>query len=826
MDTQLSLQASVSIAAFAKSIRAHWYLFVFYFTMVIVSFNASAQTANDSVQIASIIKEANQQVLNHRYQDAFRIAQDAFEKSTKFDFKWGMINSLLVMGHAQKATSNYPRSLNYYLQALAEIEKRNDPRAREWVNEKLGELFQDWGVPEKALPYYRTALSLKKDNADDLIVRMAEVYLSLNQKDKSLDMYQQFLNLKREKRDTTQTIATLEKIASIYYQSNDIENSLKYQLQILEINKQFQDNRTAATLNIIGNHYNDLKKPDKALEYYQTALTLNRKTNRHGINDNSLVTNLINIGVIYQSRGDSRNAIRSFDDALAIKQRKGTAVEIAVMHNYLASLYLTQANYKEAEAHTLEAIGLLDKSNNMRMLATNHKRLSEIYGKQGNYERSLASYQKYSMLKDSLLYREQLTQEKEKQKEFLIEAAEKEAKLSLIDHEMQTLELRNQKEISEREKQQIALRLKEQEFQNVSLQNKQLEQGRAVQYLQLQQGKIEKEKQQQEILLLEQKRRADIQKNELLELERQKEIALKNTRLELQQSQLERVGIRQKLLIYVAALFLAIIVLVLVGYFIKKRDNEKLQIQYAEINRQKEQIESINESLIELNEEKNDLIGIVAHDLKSPLNQIGGMLEIIKLTTKDQSDEQKQYTTKIEESTNRLKRMVTKILDVSAIESKTLNIVLEKIDITRLLDEIVNRFAQLAEKKGISVVKMYDVGIPSITSDVGFVSESLQNLMSNAVKYSPLEKQITVKLSQRNAFVRIEFIDQGQGISEKDMKSLFGKYHKLSAKPTAGEDSTGLGLSIVKKYVIALNGRVWCESDEGKGSNFIVELPV
>jgi signal transduction histidine kinase len=71
----------------------------------------------------------------------------------------------------------------------------------------------------------------------------------------------------------------------------------------------------------------------------------------------------------------------------------------------------------------------------------------------------------------------------------------------------------------------------------------------------------------------------------------------------------------------------------------------------------------------------------------------------------------------------------------------------------------------------------------------------------------------------------MEFLDQGQGISQADMKNLFGKYHKLSARPTAGEDSTGLGLSIVKKYVIALKGKVWCESEEGKGSNFIVELP-
>ena len=227
MYTQPSLETTTSLALSLRGIHAGWYLNILLVSFFVNPFCISAQASNDSVQIAGIIKEANQQLISHRYQEAFQFAQDAFDKSTKFDFKWGMINSLLVMGQSQKAMSNYPTSLNYYLQALAEIEKRNDPMSLEWINEKLGELFQDWGVPEKALPYYKTALSFQKGDADDLIGKLAEVYLSLDQKDKSLDMYQQFLKLKKEKGDTTQTISTLEKIASIYYQSGDIENSLK-----------------------------------------------------------------------------------------------------------------------------------------------------------------------------------------------------------------------------------------------------------------------------------------------------------------------------------------------------------------------------------------------------------------------------------------------------------------------------------------------------------------------------------------------------------------------------------------------------------------------
>jgi len=816
-------------------VYATYFLLTLFFWSLVIHLPVMAQVdTSDSLEIANSISQAHEQLIKHNYQDAVRLAQQGLDQSAKLDFKWGLINSLLILGQSQKSMLNYTASLSHYLQALSEIQKHNDIQTLIWVNFKIGELFQEWGVPEKALPYYNAALNLQVSKSSEpssaLIERMAEVYLSLHQKDKSLAKYFQLLELTQAKGNKLETSNVLKKIASIYYQSNDTRNSLKYNLQILDIHKELRDSaNTAATLNIIGNHYKELHDLDKSLECYQAALLINRKTNKRGSNDNSIAANLINIGVIYQARGDNRNSLKSFNDALEIKERRGTPVEIAVMHNYLASIYLAQANYIEAERHTKVAISLLSGTDNKRMLATNYKRLSEIYAMQSSYERALVSYQVYSILKDSLLYQEQIAQEKEKLKEYVIESTEKEAKLSLIDQEMQALELRNEKEIAEREKQKIELLLKEKELQNVSLQKEQSDQARAVQQLQLQRGKIEKERQEQEILLLEQRRdlqNAEIQRIELLEQERQKEIAFKNTELALQQSQLDRVSTRQQYLTYTVGLFSIIILLVLVGYVMKQRDNKKLQLQYAEINRQKEQIESINKTLIELNEEKNDLIGIVAHDLKSPLNQISGMLEIIKLTAKDQMAEQVEYTVKIEQSTSRLKKMVTKILDVSAIESKTLNIKLEKINITELLDEIVNRFTDMAAKKNIGIVKEFGAGIPSIMSDVGYVSEALENLMSNAVKYSPLGKQITVKMNQQGAFVRIEFIDQGQGISAKDMKKLFGKYHKLTAKPTAGEDSTGLGLSIVKKYVQALNGRVWCESEEGKGSDFIVELPV
>ena len=111
------------------------------------------------------------------------------------------------------------------------------------------------------------------------------------------------------------------------------------------------------------------------------------------------------------------------------------------------------------------------------------------------------------------------------------------------------------------------------------------------------------------------------------------------------------------------------------------------------------------------------------------------------------------------------------------------------------------------------------------TLDSSLLIQILDNLLSNAIKFSEFNSEVFVNLKQTQQTIRIEIRDQGPGISEEDKKKLFKKFQKLKAQPTAGESSTGLGLSIVKKYVDAMNGKVWCESKPGVGAQFIVEFP-
>ncbi len=252
--------------------------------------------------------------------------------------------------------------------------------------------------------------------------------------------------------------------------------------------------------------------------------------------------------------------------------------------------------------------------------------------------------------------------------------------------------------------------------------------------------------------------------------------------------------------------------------------NQSITEMNREVEKQKEEILKTNDKLLSLNNEKNNLIGIVAHDLKSPLNQIKGLLIILKMTTTNISEETMGYIEMMEKSAAKLLDMIAKILDVEAIESTDLNLVLEKTDLTEIMNNIADRYVLMASQKRISILRTISSNVYA-TVDKGYVDQVLENLISNAIKFSPIDKKVTINLFQSGGKVIGEIKDEGPGLTADDKTKLFGKYQKLSAVPTGNETSTGLGLSIVKKFVEAMKGEIWCESEAGNGASFFVAFP-
>ncbi|MFY8000256.1 MAG: tetratricopeptide repeat-containing sensor histidine kinase, partial [Candidatus Kapaibacteriota bacterium] len=257
------------------------------------------------------------------------------------------------------------------------------------------------------------------------------------------------------------------------------------------------------------------------------------------------------------------------------------------------------------------------------------------------------------------------------------------------------------------------------------------------------------------------------------------------------------------------------------------RQQETLENQALEIELANTTLHERNFLLEELDREKNEFLGIAAHDLKNPLASIHLTASTLqRYGTQLTAEKQHESLERILIVVDRMKTIITNLLDINTLERRGIQFTILNFNIAPLVEATVNQYRVPAEAKNIMLRFSNEADGSIISADEQAMIQVLDNLVSNAVKYSPHGKHVFVRVKANATAVRVEVQDQGEGISEEDMKKLFGKFARLSARPTGGEHSTGLGLSIVKRMVEAMNGKVWCESELGKGATFIVELPV
>lgn len=229
--------------------------------------------------------------------------------------------------------------------------------------------------------------------------------------------------------------------------------------------------------------------------------------------------------------------------------------------------------------------------------------------------------------------------------------------------------------------------------------------------------------------------------------------------------------------------------------------------------------------LEQLNAEKNEFLGIAAHDLKNPIYNITMLAKILRDEEDISKEDLSEYSGDIVRTSEGMLELIGNLLDINAIEQGKVKFDIRDVDISRLAKDAAKNYGAKARDKDIELVGEIADGKICAKADFQAASQTIDNLLSNAVKYSPYGKKVFIRAKQENEFAVIEIEDQGPGFTEEDKKKLFGKFERLSAQPTGNEHSTGLGLSIVKKYVDAMKGEIECVSETGKGAKFIVKLP-
>jgi signal transduction histidine kinase/uncharacterized protein (DUF2164 family) len=589
----------------------------------------------------------------------------------------------------------------------------------------------------------------------------------------------------------------LRSMGQVYYNQGKYDTALEFQVRAL---RAFEEANhlpgIASASNLIGDNYRAQAKYDEAMRHYHRALAIHKEAN----NKERIATVLNNIGVCFIRR-------RQFDlalDTLLYAERlyaEANSPNIVWAWLNLSEYYTIREDYANAREYALKTLDLARQTNDRRSIMAALYTIGLSYNHLRRFDSALAYTLRACESAERFGFRDEL-----KQSYFVL--SEIYANTKQYDSSLLYF------------KRYVALR---DSLLSVEMQNNAMR-------LQMQ---LETAKQEEEI------KRLSLLRNSLL------------------------VGL---------GLLMVVVGLTANRYRLKRRSEEELKRTNDEILRQQsilekqateieltntelqstiEAVHQRNYELAELNREKNEILGIVAHDLKNPVSNIR---MLAKLLRDDASTltiaEIQEFAGDIHTVSERMFELITTLLDISAIEQGTLRFSFSVFEIASLVENVVNNYKARAQAKDITLHFEQNQNVEGLErysliayADKNATLQTLDNLLSNAVKYSPCGKNVWVRvlddyaavlnsstpsehlLAPSQAYVRIEIQDEGPGLTEEDMSKVFGKFTRLSAKPTAGEHSTGLGLSIVKKMVEGMNGKVWVESKPGKGATFVVLLP-
>ncbi|HID87554.1 MAG TPA: hypothetical protein EYP55_09300 [Anaerolineae bacterium] len=250
----------------------------------------------------------------------------------------------------------------------------------------------------------------------------------------------------------------------------------------------------------------------------------------------------------------------------------------------------------------------------------------------------------------------------------------------------------------------------------------------------------------------------------------------------------------------------------------------ELESAYRELRARNEELERVNEELKELDRLKSDFVSMVSHELRAPLTNVSGAIELMKGACGHPDRTCIEMMGVVTDQILRLNRLVQGILNVSRIESKKLELHLQPLDILSLMERVVGT---LGSRTAIHQFRLPTTdNLPPVWGDEDRVEEVLMNLVDNAIKYSPQGGLIVLEAEEKEGEIVVSVTDPGVGIPQKELGKIFDKFHRVDRGDARETYGYGLGLYIAKKFVEAHGGRIWVKSTVGKGSTFSFTLPL
>lgn len=658
--------------------------------------------------------------------------------------------------------------------------------------------------PVKALDYAKQALLLAKQTNEQVLlmntyIRLGDIYIKLGNSTLALDNLNQALTYAREIEDNEGIVTIFDNMGKAFSMKGHYDKAMEYHLHSLEIaREQGLDTLTAMAQNSLGVVYAKLYQYDMSMNAFKSSLLIYEL-----MADLDGITGCLNnIGNLYRLQGDYKSSLDYILKALEYSEKQNNQAAIAVAYGNLGQLYKSIGDLEKALSYSIKSLEikkLLDQKNgiviammqvadikiemgnfdeakefldNAFKIASTEELTAEIkkiyyyyfelYEFQGDYKNALEQFKIYSQYKDSIFNKESFDNIANLSVSFELSEKEKEYELLKKTSELKELELSRERSI-----------------QNMVI---------IILVLLITIMIIV-------LLIIRIKRKA----GKKIE-EKDSEIIRKNEQLRILNENLEAK--------------------------VKERTNH-LQKEIEERIRIQKELEIAKESAEDANKLKDAFLANMSHEIRTPMNGILGFIEL--LCEEGVTDEQrKEFAGIIAKSGRHLLTLINDIIDISKLEAGQIKIVLGECNLNKLLNNILLFFSNEPEKNNKNLQLSVSLAFPdkesNIITDITRLTQILTNLINNAIKFTSqgeIEFGYGIEGEDITFFVR----DTGKGISEKEQAVIFDRFRQADDSTTRSFGGSGLGLTISSGLIELLGGKIWVESELGKGSVFFFTIP-
>jgi signal transduction histidine kinase len=255
-------------------------------------------------------------------------------------------------------------------------------------------------------------------------------------------------------------------------------------------------------------------------------------------------------------------------------------------------------------------------------------------------------------------------------------------------------------------------------------------------------------------------------------------------------------------------------------------NRDELGALATNVNRMNDELQRLYRELETASKHKSEFLANMSHELRTPLNAIFGFSQVLREGISGEINaKQEEYLDDILSSGNHLLALINDVLDLSKVEAGQLELQVAPFSLQDVLERGVSMVRERATKDGVRVTLHANGGLDVVTGDERRIRQVIFNLLSNAVKFTPPGGLVDVTATQANGDVRVSVADTGPGIADEDLDRIFEEFQQTEAGARQHE-GTGLGLTLSKRFVEMHGGRIWCDSEVGKGSTFVFTLPL